>query len=136
MVIPDGPICVIGLDSKHKADFIIEAKAGSQNLLMWPEIREGVPLHPYHLRVCIEALLEEGESVVIVTQSPVVVGCFSDIPENVFVASGAKVFQLTDKYDRIWLQESGTDLGDLYNSGCLEIRDELDHKVQRMMGWI
>jgi len=38
--IPEGPICVIGLDSKYKADLIIEAKAGSQNLLMWPEVRD------------------------------------------------------------------------------------------------
>ena len=103
---------------------------------MWPEIRDRVPLHPFHLRGWIEVIIEGGEDIVIVTQSPIVISCFKGIPENIFICDGISTYQLIDKYDKEWLENSNVDLGELYSSGALEDRDMLDAKLQRMMEWI
>ena len=132
MIIPEGPICVLGLDSKYKADFIIEAKAGSQNLLMWPEVHDGVPVHPYHLKGFIDNLIEQGDNIVIVTQSITVIRCFNKLPENVFVCSGIETRQITEKFDETWLRDFEVDLGELYESGCMEDQQILDLRVKRM----
>jgi hypothetical protein len=135
LTLPNGPICILGLDSKFKADFIISA-ATSNKIIMWPELHMGTPKHPYHLKLYIERFIEDNESVIFVTQSPIVVSAFNDIPENVYITDRQRTYQLIEKYSKEWLLESETDLGNLYISGALEDNESLEYNVHRILGWI
>ena len=119
MNIPEGPICLIGLDSKHKANFLVGLKAGGDELIWWPEIFEGIPLHPVQLKEITEMIIESGENKILITQSPIVISCFNNIPDNVFVATDSDVVALTDRYEKNWLRDYNIDISDLYSSGSL-----------------
>jgi hypothetical protein len=71
-----------------------------------------------------------------VTQSPIVVSAFNDIPENVYITDRQRTYQLIEKYSKEWLLESETDLGNLYISGALEDNESLEYNVHRILGWI